>query len=81
MRYLICVITFGFIEVTFAQNATIRQRPFAMTPTWDATDDEAIAHRSPQDIMDEIAALDAESVETMRNIRAILTESKGGGNE
>ncbi len=33
---------------------------------------EAIAHRSPQDIMEEIAALDAESVEVLANIRALL---------
>jgi type I restriction enzyme M protein len=32
----------------------------------------AIAHRSPQDIMDEIAALDAESAEVLANIRALL---------
>jgi len=33
---------------------------------------EEIAHRSPQDIMDEIAALDAESAEVLANIRAML---------
>jgi type I restriction enzyme M protein len=33
---------------------------------------EEIAHRSPQDIMDEIAALDAESAEVLANIRALL---------
>jgi type I restriction enzyme M protein len=33
---------------------------------------EAVAHRSPQDIMDEIAALDAESAEVLANIRALL---------
>ena len=33
---------------------------------------EEIAHRSPQDIMDEIAALDAESVEVLGNIKALL---------
>ncbi len=33
---------------------------------------EAVAHRSPQDIMDEIAALDAESVEVLANIKALL---------
>jgi type I restriction enzyme M protein len=33
---------------------------------------EAVAHRSPQDIMDEIAALDAESAEMLANIRALL---------
>jgi type I restriction enzyme M protein len=33
---------------------------------------EVIAHRSPQDIMDEISALDAESAEVLRNIKALL---------
>ncbi len=33
---------------------------------------EAIAHRSPQHIMDEIAALDAESAEVLASIRALL---------
>jgi type I restriction enzyme M protein len=33
---------------------------------------EAIAHRSPEMIMDEIAALDAESAEVLGNIRALL---------
>jgi type I restriction enzyme M protein len=33
---------------------------------------EVLAHRSPQDIMDEIAALDAESAEVLATIRALL---------
>ncbi len=33
---------------------------------------EVIAHLSPADIMDEIAALDVESAEVLRNIRALL---------
>ncbi len=33
---------------------------------------EAVAHRSPQEIMDEIAALDAESAEVLGNIKALL---------
>jgi type I restriction enzyme M protein len=33
---------------------------------------EAIAHRSPEEIMDEIAALDAESAEVLANIRMLL---------
>jgi type I restriction enzyme M protein len=33
---------------------------------------EVVAHRSPMDIMDEIAALDAESAEVLGNIRALL---------
>mgnify|MGYP000881360595 FL=1 len=33
---------------------------------------EVIVHRTPQEIMDEIAALDAESAEVLANIRALL---------
>ena len=33
---------------------------------------EVVVHRSPQDILDEIAALDAESAEVLVNIRAML---------
>jgi len=33
---------------------------------------EEVIHRSPQEIMDEIAALDAESAEVLTNIRALL---------
>ncbi len=33
---------------------------------------EVVVHRSPQEIMDEIAALDAESAEVLANIRALL---------
>ena len=33
---------------------------------------EEVAHRSPQEIMDEIAALDAESAEVLGSIRALL---------
>jgi type I restriction enzyme M protein len=33
---------------------------------------DEIAHRSPQEIMDEIAALDAESAEVLANIKALL---------
>lgn len=33
---------------------------------------EVVVHRSPQDIMDEIAALDAESAEALQSIRALL---------
>jgi len=34
---------------------------------------EAIIHRSPQDIMDEIAALDVESAEVLGNIKKLLS--------
>jgi type I restriction enzyme M protein len=33
---------------------------------------EAVVHRSPQDIIDEITALDAESAEVLGNIRTLL---------
>ncbi len=33
---------------------------------------EAVAHRSPQDIMEEIAALDAESAKVLKKIRALV---------
>ena len=33
---------------------------------------EEVIHRSPQDIMDEIAALDAESADVLANIKALL---------
>jgi type I restriction enzyme M protein len=33
---------------------------------------EEITHRSPQEIMDEIAALNAESAEVLGNIKALL---------
>ena len=37
---------------------------------------EEIAHRSPQEIMDEIAALDAESAEVLGNIKQLLNTRK-----
>ena len=33
---------------------------------------EEVTHRSPEEIMDEIAALDAESAEVLANIKALL---------
>ena len=36
------------------------------------TGGEEAAHRSPQEIMDEIAALDAQSAEVLENIRTLL---------
>ena len=35
-------------------------------------DGETVTHRSPQEIMEEIAALDAESAEVLENIRGLL---------
>ena len=45
--------------------------------TWDLTvrnpdGGEAVVHRSPQEILDEIAAMDAESAEVLARIRALL---------
>jgi type I restriction enzyme M protein len=40
---------------------------------------EEVAHRSPAEIMDEIAALDAESAEVLANIRA-LTVNQSSSN-
>jgi type I restriction enzyme M protein len=45
--------------------------------TWDLSvknpnGGEEITHRSPQEIMDEIAALDAESAEVLAKIREVL---------
>ena len=36
------------------------------------TGGEVVAHRSPQDIMDEIATLDAEAAEVLASIRELL---------
>ena len=44
---------------------------FDLTVTNPNTGEEVI-HRSPQEIMDEIAALDAESVDALENIKALL---------
>lgn len=45
--------------------------------TWDLSvknpnGGEEVAHRSPQEIMDEIAALDAESAQVLEKIRKLL---------
>ena len=37
---------------------------------------EAVVHRSPQDILNEIAALDAESAEVMENIKGLLKSER-----
>ena len=39
---------------------------------------ETVTHRSPQDIMQEIAALDAESAEVLENIKRLLSQPKEG---
>jgi type I restriction enzyme M protein len=49
--------------------------------TWDLSvknpnGGEEITHRSPQEIMDEIAALDAESAEVLGNIKQLLNSEK-----
>ncbi|HNA86949.1 MAG TPA: SAM-dependent DNA methyltransferase, partial [Nitrospira sp.] len=51
------------------------------TTTWDLSvknpkGGAAVIHRSPQEIMDEIAALDAESAEVLAGIRALLGPDK-----
>ena len=42
---------------------------------------EAVAHRSPQDIVDEIAVLDAESAEVLAQIHRLLTIGTEGCSE
>ncbi len=39
---------------------------------------EAVTHRSPQAIMEEIAALDAESAEVLETIKRSLSKAEGG---
>ena len=39
---------------------------------------EVVTHRSPREIMEEIAALDAESAEVLENIKALLKGRKVG---
>ncbi len=51
--------------------ASIDQTTFDLS-TKNPDGGEAVVHRSPQDIMDEIAALDVESAEVLANIRALL---------
>lgn len=51
--------------------ATIDPRTFDLSVK-NPNGDEEITHRSPQEIMDEIAALDAESTEVLGNIKALL---------
>ncbi len=51
--------------------ATIDPRTFDLSVK-NPNGGEEIAHRSPQEIMDEIAALDAESAEVLGNIKALL---------
>lgn len=50
---------------------TIDQTTFDLSVK-NPTGGEVVTHRSPQDIMDEIAALDAESAEVLGSIRALL---------
>jgi type I restriction enzyme M protein len=51
--------------------ATVNANTFDLSVK-NPTGDEVLAHRSPQDIMDEIAALDVEAAEVMATIRALL---------
>ena len=54
-----------------ANTATIDQTTFDLSVK-NPDGGEAVVHRSPQDIMDEIAALDAESAEVLVKIKALL---------
>ena len=51
--------------------ATIDQTTFDLSAK-NPNGGEAVVHRSPQEILDEIAALDAESVEVLARIKALL---------
>jgi len=67
------------LEETFADSpkswsvdaSTISQMTFDLSVK-NPNGGEEITHRSPEEIMDEIAALDAESVEVLANIRSLL---------
>ena len=51
--------------------ATIDQTTFDLSVK-NPNGGEEVIHRSPEDIMDEIAALDAESAEVLLTIRGLL---------
>ena len=51
--------------------ATVNANTFDLSVK-NPTGGEVVAHRSPQDIMDEIAALDAEAAEVLATIRELL---------
>lgn len=56
--------------------AALNHRLQAGIPSgWDGG--ETVTHRSPQEIMKEIAALDAESAEVLEKIKQALSLSKG----
>lgn len=70
-----------FVELQKAKAATDKSWSVDVatidTATWDLSvknpnGGEEVVHRSPLEIMDEIAALDAESAEALANIRALL---------
>ena len=52
-------------------NATIDQTTFDLSVK-NPDGGEEVIHRSPQDIMDEIAALDLESAEVLEKIKSLL---------
>jgi type I restriction enzyme M protein len=67
------------LQKTFADSEKSWSLDAAMinTTTFDLsvknpTGGEVVVHRSPQDLMDEIAALDAEAAEVLANIRALI---------
>ena len=64
--------TFADSEKSWSLDAaTINATTFDLSVK-NPTGGEVMAHRSPQDIMDEIAALDAEAAEVLANIRALI---------
>ena len=73
------LMEFVNLQTTFADSPkswsvdarTIDQTTFDLSVR-NPSSGEEIAQRSPADIMDEIAALDAESAEVLENIRALL---------
>ena len=69
---LLCKKTFADTAKSWSVSAAgIDQTTFDLSVK-NPNGNEAIAHRSPQDIMTEIAALDAESAEVLCGIRALL---------
>ena len=64
--------TFGDSEKSWSLNVTAVNNSTFDLSVKNPTGGEIIAHRSPQDIMDEIAALDAEAAEVLATIRELL---------
>ncbi len=58
-------------EVVATRTCTVNASTFDLS-VMNPNGGEVVAHRSPQDIMDEIAALDAEAAEVLATIRGLL---------